>query len=504
MGCVTSNCHLMKFIGHSASSTNSQANRLTDGQLTCAYQEMPAVFEQLRQMFAAQGIQPQDGIVLECENSVPGALVLLFLLEAGYDFLLIPRIRQLAQGSTALPPLPAFCKYKLAPEMLNAAGTLTQFAPAQYAPILRNERWQSACQRPHPSAQFYLRTSGSTGQPKMTFHFQAKMIENARNCVERLGLKSADRIALPAPIFHMFGFGAGFLPAVAVEAALDLQKGANLLRYLAREREFEPNVAFMTPIFCEMLLKGRKSPRPYRLTVSAGDRFRGDVFTRYEAMFGCLVNLYGSTEMGAMAASAPSDPLELRAATVGLPMSGVRMRLEIGSVSATEDTRQIGQLWCQHNSGGEGYIDNNGQPAGWQLNDSEGWFCTRDMGQIKADGRVVALGRGDHSVNRDGLLVFFADVEKAIEKIDGIDAAVVVAHGESQRGKGLRAYCVPAKGVNLTETDIRTSCFKILPRRAMPDAITLLETLPLLPNGKVDRQHLSRMAEHLAEPVKKE
>jgi len=308
-------------------------------------------------------------------------------------------------------------------------------------------------------------------------------------------LQSDDRIALPAPIFHMFGFGAGFLPAVTVEASIDLQKGANLLRYMQREREFDPNVAFMTPIFCETLLKGRKSPRVYRLTVSAGDRFRGDVFTRYEAMFGCLVNLYGSTEMGAIAASDPSDPVELRSTTVGLPMSGVRMRLEVGTVSATEENNDIGQLWCHHESGCEGYVDHTGQPTGWNLGEHEGWFCTRDLGQIKPDGRVVVFGRCDHSVNRDGLLVFFADVEKAIEKIDGVEAAVVVSKGEGQRGKGLVAYCVTAKDANLTETDIRTACFNRLPRRAIPDAIVIVKSLPLLPNGKVDRQQLINMTD---------
>jgi acyl-coenzyme A synthetase/AMP-(fatty) acid ligase len=485
----------MKFIGHSTSSAHSQTNILTDGQLTCAYQEIPAVFDHLRHLFADQGIRPQDGIVLECENSLPCALTLLYLLEDGYDFLLIPRIRQSVQASSPLPPLPTFCKYKLSPEMVNATGTITMFSPVQYVHILQNDRWNNDCHLPHPEAQFYLRTSGSTGTPKMTVHFHAKMITNARHCVERLKLQSDDRIALPTPIFHMFGYGAGFLPAVAVGASIDLQKGANLLRYMQREREFNPNVAFMTPIFCETLLKGRKSPRAYRLTVSAGDRFRGDVFTRYEAMFGCLVNLYGSTEMGAMTASAPSDPLELRSTTVGLPMLGVHMRLEVGAVSASEEHQDIGQLWCHHDSGCEGYIDNNGQPAGWRLSDHDGWFCTRDLGQIKPDGRIVVFGRGDHSVNRDGVLVFFADVEKVIEKIEGVEAAVIVSKGEGQRGKGLVAYCVTAKDTNLTESDVRTACFNRLPRRAIPDTIRLVKTLPLLPNGKFDRQQLINMSD---------
>jgi acyl-CoA synthetase (AMP-forming)/AMP-acid ligase II len=96
-------------------------------------------------------------------------------------------------------------------------------------------------------------------------------------------------------------------------------------------------------------------------------------------------------------------------------------------------------------------------------------------------------------VNRDGLLVSFADVENAIQKIEGIETVVVVSEGESQRGKRLIACCVPIKGTEIHETGIRSACFDILPRRAIPDDIVFFESLPLLPSGKVDRQKLIRM-----------
>jgi hypothetical protein len=87
----------------------------------------------------------------------------------------------------------------------------------------------------------------------------------------------------------MYGLAAAFLPGVVVGASINLQKGANLLRYLGREKEFVSNVTFLTPTFCQTLLKGRKSPRAYKLTVVAGDGLREHTFTKYESSFGCLV-----------------------------------------------------------------------------------------------------------------------------------------------------------------------------------------------------------------------
>jgi acyl-CoA synthetase (AMP-forming)/AMP-acid ligase II len=67
---------------------------------------------------------------------------------------------------------------------------------------------------------------------------------------------------------------------------------------------------------------------------------------------------------------------------------------------------------------------------------------------------------------------------------------VVESYGESQRGKGLVAFCILSKSANFDETDIKASCFNVLLKRAIPDQILIIKTLPMLPNGKIDRQKL--------------
>ncbi len=340
-----------------------------------------------------------------------------------------------------------------------------------------------------------MRTSGSTGKPKITVHSHEKLKQNILNCVQRLKLTKEDRIAIPVPLYHMYGLGAAFLPGVAAGAGIDLQKGANLLRYLQRERAFDPNVAFMTPIFCETLNKGRRSARPYRLTVTAGDRLRANILAAYESRFGCLVQLYGSTEMGAIAASSPDDPQEIRATTVGQPMNQVKMRLQ-DDETIPEDRKDVGKLWCQHQYGFEGYIDESGNDI--PLDDNEGWFSTKDLGKISSDGSIEVLGRFDFSINRDGLLVFFSDVEKVINTISGVDVAVVVSGAEGVRGKELVAYCILESGNQATAEEIRAACFDLLPKRAVPDKLSIVKSFPLLPNGKIDRQELIKIAKKLS------
>lgn len=476
----------MNILDQAIGSASAQTNGLTDGQITCSYQEIPEIFAGIERRFAEAEIGQEDCLALESINSVPNALLLLYLLSKGYNFLLSPKA---ANG----PPLPKFCRYAVVAESLTADGNPSDLRePSRFLTFLQQEEWiQESGRTDSPDSRLYLRTSGSTGRPKLAVHSHGKLLGNALNCVERLGLNSGDRIAIPVPITHMYGLGAAFLPAVAVGAAIDLQPGANLLRYLQRETQFVPNVAFMTPVFCETLLKGRKSERAYKLTVAAGDRMKEETFAEFESRFGCLVKLYGSTEMGAIAASSPDDPRELRGKTVGKPMTGVRLRLAEETPESGADPDGLGELWCQHEYGFAGYVDDQGKPHSQNLPSQGNWFSTRDLGRIGADGRVDVFGRCDHSVNRNGLLVFFADVEKAMETLEGIEQVVVIAKGESQRGKGLAAYCVLTKDATLTASDIRSACFDVLPRHGIPDLVFIIDSLPLLPNGKVDRMKLS-------------
>ena len=474
----------MKFVSEELSN-----QILTDGQLTCSYQDLEGVLTAIQKFLVSQGVTPEIAVVLECENSLTVAFVLLSLLEGGYSVLLLPRSNEPTTASSFQGDIPNFCHYKLIVE--NIVTEIAEIQnPEPWLKITKNDsptEYKPDSDRP----KLYMRTSGSTGKPKITVHSHRNLKQNILNCVKRLNLTKEDRIAIPVPLYHMYGLGAAFLPGVAAGAGIDLQKGANLLRYLQRERAFNPNVAFMTPIFCETLNKGRRSPRNYRLTITAGDRLRPNTLVKYESRFGCLVQLYGSTEMGAIAAGSPDDPQEIRATTVGKPLDNVKMRLQSDD-TIPEDMKDVGKLWCQHQYGFEGYIDESGNDI--PLNDESGWFSTKDLGRITTDGEIEVLGRFDFSINRDGLLVFFSDIEKVINTIAGVDSAVVVSGKEGQRGKELVAYCILESGNKSTATDIRTACFDLLPKRAVPDKLSIIKSFPLLPNGKIDRQQLIKIA----------
>ena len=157
-------------------------------------------------------------------------------------------------------------------------------------------------------ADLYLRTSGSTGAPKLARMSQQKWLNNAMGCVRTMDAhrrRSLDRAGADLPQLR---FRRG-LPARSARGSGDgPPPGGNIVSYVDREAHFKPNIALLTPAMCDTFLARRRSPRAYRLVVTAGDRVKPETVTGFESRFGPLLNLYGSAEMGAVSTSSPSHP----------------------------------------------------------------------------------------------------------------------------------------------------------------------------------------------------
>jgi acyl-CoA synthetase (AMP-forming)/AMP-acid ligase II len=473
---------------------NAPKNFLTDGQITCYYNNLPSLLESINQYFSGQNISLNNHFAFECSNSVFGALIALYLLKHGSSFVLLPPQGHQGKGPDFKPSIPKFCQYRLAikPFSKKNQPAKNELFPENFLAIEENEQYKNE-NRIHLTEKLYIRTSGSMGASKLVVHSHTKLLQNALNCVKRYQLESDDRVVIPIPIFHLYGFGAGLLAAISVGASVDIQDNSNILKYLQRERQFDPNVAFLTPSLCEMLVRGKKNDRAYKVVITSGERIKEDTFRAFNARFGGrLVSQYGSTEMGATAACEPDDSLELRVKTIGKPMSNVQLKIE-ESQDNGEYEPGTAELWCQHDYGFEGYIDENGQ----KLSDASAaaWFNTGDLAKINPNGYIEVIGRAKNSINRSGFLVLFSDIEKAIEKLEQIKQVVVIAaKGEEKRGQRIVAFCMLEHKNILNASQIREACFDILPKYAIPDSVQIVNTLPTLPNGKVDRQTLVKMA----------
>ena len=122
----------------------------------------------------------------------------------------------------------------------------------------------------------------------------------------------------------------------------------------------------------------------------------------------------------------------------------------------------------------------------------DGWFLTSDVGRIDDDGRLVVLGRADDVVVSGGVNVALPAVTQALAGLSGIRDAAAVGVPDDEWGTRVVACLVGS--VAPTISDVRDHVAAVLPRTWAPRAVVLVDALPLLANGKLDRLALQRIA----------
>jgi acyl-coenzyme A synthetase/AMP-(fatty) acid ligase len=464
----------------SLTSDDSKGNIITDGTYQCTYHELIEIFVTLDRFIGESAVSPGDCSVLICGNSLPEALLLSWMLYRKQNFLLLPR------GGLAIS-LPEFCQHKIKIQVdLSSPGIDTK-VPGTYLAVEPNPGFSAAARFPGEQGSIFLRTSGSTAEPKLVVHSHEAFVQNAVNCVHRFEITPHDRLLIPVPIYHMYALGAAIIPGLIAGASINLLEKTNIITYLDREKQYQPNVAFLTPPLCDMFLRARKSSYGYRLVVTAGDRITPATFENFETRFGKLINLYGSTELGAIATNNLTDPLTLRANGILQTMPGVTM--DFADKESENDPERVSEIICTHEYGFDTYVDKKGRKI---TKEKAKPFRTKDLGKRIAADRFQVVGRTGNSVNRQGILVAFSEVESIIEQ--GIDevAHTVVTGGQEDitRGKKMIAWCELKPGKKLDNQELRSRFFDIMLRHMVPDEVRIIKEIPRLPNGKFDRKKL--------------
>jgi acyl-coenzyme A synthetase/AMP-(fatty) acid ligase len=466
------------------------ANVLTDGRLSIPYAELPAELARF-DLNARQSLGPlaNGTVVLVGRNDLGTMIAVLSCLATGRSCYFWRPTNELAGTELSWDEMPEFCHAAVMARSLSATtATAIEYDFSIRAPTALTET-RSA------SPYFYLGTSGTTSRPKLAAYTPERLIGNAENCVRRFQITANDRVLLPLPLAHMYGLGAAFLPAVLAGASVRVLGNVNLLTYLQAEREFDPTVVFLTPALAHQLVTARKHGRQYRLTAMGADRIDPESFARYEERHGCTVCVYGCTELGAVASGSPDDPFARRQNSSGRLLDHVRQVPPLGDSDSETVT-----LCFDHPFGMSGYADATGEPQLPADLYRDGMYLTRDVGELNEHGDLCVRGRRDDCVKRDGYLVAFCEVERALEQLPEIDRAIVMKGETTPRGIALVAFCVVVTGGDAAE--IRRACVSILPGHAIPDHIIVLDQLPLLSTGKPDRHALHSLLHSQSEGMK--
>jgi acyl-coenzyme A synthetase/AMP-(fatty) acid ligase len=117
-------------------------------------------------------------------------------------------------------------------------------------------------------------------------------------------------------------------------------------------------------------------------------------------------------------------------------------------------------------------------------------YRTGDLGRWSPDGKLYHLGRSDHQVKIRGFRIELGEIEEVLNKQPAVRQAVVAVREAQIDDPRLIAYVVYRDGEDLTTSDMKRYLRGQLPEYMIPAIVVSLESMPLTPNGKVDRTAL--------------
>ncbi|WP_323145084.1 non-ribosomal peptide synthetase [Massilia phyllosphaerae] len=360
---------------------------------------------------------------------------------------------------------------------------------------------------------YVIYTSGSTGRPKGVMVEHGSIAGHAVAAQQFYGLRADDRILM----FSTPSVDAALeLPLCAwlAGASVRLRDQELLLpqQFLAFCRGHGITAADLPPAYLNELAAddaadaGAWQGTGLRLLVAGGEAFPGALLVRWRALglFGrCrLVNAYGPTEatisasLGEVAAGCDPAAVPLGAALPGRVFS-VR-----DAAGALVPPGVAGELHIEGPALARGYLKQDALSAERFAVHADGRrYRTGDVVRLNARGELLFAGRTDDQVKVRGFRVELGEIGSCLMRHPALRDAVVQVRGNGA-ASFLAAYVVPAAEATRNNAamsaalsaKLRDFLKDQLADYMLPSAYVVLDCLPLLPNGKVDKRALPEPA----------
>ncbi|HSK79159.1 MAG TPA: amino acid adenylation domain-containing protein [Thermoanaerobaculia bacterium] len=488
------------------------------------YRELVDRARQLAGHLARLGVKPDGRVGVLLERSLAMVTGLLGVLEAGAAYVPLD------------PTLPEARLATLA-ESAGLAAVVTQdryaaLLPAEGAPVVflapdGGRAWRSdgsvgsdrsiRSDRPGQAMgeglAYVLYTSGSTGTPKGVMIPHRGIVNRLLWMQEAYGLTAEDRVLQKTPFSFDVSVWELFWPLLTGARLVFAQpEGHKDPRYLADliAREKITTVHFV-PSMLEVFLEtpGLEELASLRRVVASGESLPPQLVRRFFSRLpqAELHNLYGPTEASVDVSfwpCVPEPPGDV--VPIGRPIANHQLHVVDRSL-APQPVGVPGELLLGGPGLARGYLGRPDLTAAVFIPDPFGaapggrLYRTGDLVRRLADGTVHYLGRIDHQVKIRGFRIELGEIEAALTRLPGVREAVVLVREDETGDKRLAAYVVTALEPAPVPEDLRTSLRRTLPEAMVPAEVTVLPSLPLNANGKVDRRALAKITPAAVRPV---
>ena len=374
--------------------------------------------------------------------------------------------------------------------------------------------WEAISQEPltNPNCEisteklaYVIYTSGSTGKPKGVLIEHLQILNYVKGIQDRCGLEPGASYAMLQPlsvdssqtvIFPALTSGGSLHIISEVKAADPDALGEYFHRFPVDLLKIAPShlaALQASPQFDQIL--------PRRWLIIGGEASRRDWLENLQAMAPqcAFFNHYGPTEatVGVLTYRLPTDRGGHGSALVplGRPLANTQVYVLDRHLQPVP-VGVAGELHIGGHCLARGYLNHPELSAEKFIADPFGnepgarLYKTGDLGRYLPDGNIEFLGRSDDQVKIRGFRVEPGESEAALAAHPGVRQTVVLVREDEPDEKRLVAYVVPQHEAAPSPSDLRAYLKGKLPDYMVPSAFVFIDSIPLSPHGKVDRQAL--------------
>lgn len=348
---------------------------------------------------------------------------------------------------------------------------------------------------------YVIYTSGSTGHPKGAMLHHRGVRNRLLWGITDYGLGSTDAVLYKTPLSFDVSVWEIFAPLLSGARLIVARPGghqdsAYLIKLMAEQHvthvDFVPS---MLQVFLDE--EGLERCSGLKLVTCAGEALTVELRDRFYARTQArMYNLYGPTEASLAVTYKLCERTDTeRVIPIGRPMNNVRIYLLDQSLRPVP-VGIPGELHIGGTAPGRGYLNRPDLTAAKFIPDpfsgSGGGrlYKTGDLARYQTDGAIQFLGRIDHQVKIRGMRLEPGEIEEVLGKHPDVKESVVLAREILAGEKSLVAYVVGNDERVPTKGELQTFLRERLPEYMVPAAYVILDELPLMPNGKVNRSKL--------------
>ncbi len=344
-------------------------------------------------------------------------------------------------------------------------------------------------------------TSGTESRPKGAMLSSRSLIAQYVSCIVDGGMTHDDIEVHALPLYHCAQMHCFLLPDVYLGATSVILPGPAPEAVLAAIELHRATKFFAPPTVWISLLRSARFDETDLSSLRKG--YYGASAMPVEVLREIqrrlpelrLWNFYGQTELAPVATILPP---ELQASHAG---SAGKAVLNVETVLLDDDDKPVP-------TGAVGEIAHRSPQIvlGYWRDDERtatafrgGWFHSGDLGVMSADGYLSVVDRKKDMIKSGGENVASREIEEAIYQLDGVAEVAVFGIAHPRWIEAVVAAVVPRAGSGLTVAAVEEYCRANLAGFKRPKYVTLVDTLPKNPSGKVLKRDLRQSYESLAD-----